>query len=55
MEEAEQEDCGVSFHGDIQKTNGDDPGHPEAGEPALAVGLGWRVPRGPFQLQPSCD
>ena len=55
LEQAAQRGCGVSFSGDIQNPPGHGPMQPAVGDPALAGGLDWMIPRGPFQSLPFCD
>ena len=55
VEQAAQQGCGVSFSGDTQNSPGCGPVQPALGDPALAGGLDWVIPRGPFQPLPFCD
>jgi len=55
LEQVAQGHCGVSFSGDIQNPRGRGPVQPALREPALAGGLDWVIPRGPFQPLPFCE
>jgi len=56
LEQAAQRGCGVSsFSGDIQKPAGCSPVQPALGDPDLAGGLDFMIPRGPFQPLLFCD
>jgi len=45
LEQAAQQDCGVSFSGDIQDPPGQGPVQPGVGDPALAGGFGLDDPQ----------
>ena len=55
LAQAAQRGCGVSFSGHIQDPPEHGPLEPALGDPALARGLDWMIPRGPFQPLPFCD
>ena len=55
LAQAAQRVCGVSFSGDIQDPPGQGPVQPALGDPALAGGLDWVIPRGPFQPRTFCE
>jgi len=55
LEQAAQRGCGFSFSGDIKDLSGQGPVQPAVGDPALAGGADWVIPRGPFQPLPFCD
>ena len=55
LEQAAQGGCGVSFSGVIQDLPGQGPVQPAVGDPALAGGLDWMIPRDLFQPLPFCD
>jgi len=55
LEQAAQRGYGFSFSGDIQNLPGQGPVQPAVGDPALAGGLDWMIPRGLSQRPPFCD
>jgi len=48
LEQAAQRGWGILFSGDIQNLPGRGPVQPAVDDPALAGGLDWMIPRGPF-------
>jgi len=55
LEQAAQRGCGFSFSGGIQNPPGCSPVQSALGDPALAGGVDWMIPRVLFQPLTCCD